>query len=374
MTSTAEASSSNAEKKKPITIITIGMAGAGKSTFVQQINSYLHSKQPPSPPYLLNLDPAVTSTPFEANIDIRDTVDYHKVMKEYNLGPNGGILTALNLFTTKFDQVLDFVEKSASKHDYVILDTPGQIEIFTWSASGAIITDAVASSLPTVVAYIIDTPRTTAPATFMSNMLYACSILYKTKLPFILVFNKTDVQTHEFAIEWMQDFEAFQAALASHQGTTDDEGEPTYMNSLMNSMSLVLDEFYKHLTAVGVSSVTGAGIKEFFDAVEASRGEYEREYLPELQRARAAREKSLKTVKDESMSRFMKDLTLDREKNPAAAAADRWDPAEDEEDEDEDDLDMNIIDRSEDAWPGQYIDVTRMRPRNDEGMAWPRPG
>jgi hypothetical protein len=25
-----------------------------------------------------------------------------------------------------------------------------------------------------VVAYIIDTPRTTAPATFMSNMLYAC--------------------------------------------------------------------------------------------------------------------------------------------------------------------------------------------------------
>lgn len=57
---------------------------------------------------------------------------------------------------------------------HIILDTPGQIEIFTWSASGAIITDAVASSFPTVVAYIIDTPRTTAPATFMSNMLYAC--------------------------------------------------------------------------------------------------------------------------------------------------------------------------------------------------------
>jgi hypothetical protein len=56
----------------------------------------------------------------------------------------------------------------------VIIDTPGQIEIFTWSASGAIITDAVASALPTVVAYIVDTPRTVAPATFMSNMLYAC--------------------------------------------------------------------------------------------------------------------------------------------------------------------------------------------------------
>ena len=114
------------------------------------------------------------------------------VPQRYNLGPNGAILTALNLFTTKFDQVLDLVEKRAESVEcarlsfagcsigltpppsYVIVDTPGQIEIFTWSASGAIITDAVASALPTVIAYIVDTPRAVAPATFMSNMLYAC--------------------------------------------------------------------------------------------------------------------------------------------------------------------------------------------------------
>lgn len=362
------------EKKKPMVIITIGMAGAGKSTFVQRINSYLHSQDPPSPPYVLNLDPAVTHVPFEPNIDIRDTVNYHEVMKEYNLGPNGGILTALNLFTTKFDQVLELVEKRAETVDYVILDTPGQIEIFTWSASGAIITDAVASSLPTVVAYIIDTPRTTAPATFMSNMLYACSILYKTKLPFILVFNKTDVQPHDFAIEWMQDFEAFQAALAAHKGTTDDEGEPTYMHSLMNSMSLVLDEFYRHLTAVGVSSMTGDGIKEFFDAVEASRTEYEKEYLPELQRARKAREEQLNAIKQDSMTRMMKDLELDRARNPEMAARDRWEPSQEEDEDADDDLEVNIIDRSEERWPGQYIDVTQMRRRDDEGVSWPRPG
>ena len=94
----------------------------------------------------------------------------------------------------------------------------------------------------------------------------------------------------------MADFEEFQAALATHSGTRDAEGEPTYMNSLMNSMSLVLDEFYKNLKAssftycpipssmdslfffqtVGVSSMTGDGIKEFFAAVDASREEYEK--------------------------------------------------------------------------------------------------
>jgi GPN-loop GTPase len=47
----------------------------------------------------------VKRVPFAANIDIRDTVNYKEVMAQYGLGPNGGILTALNLFATKFDQV-----------------------------------------------------------------------------------------------------------------------------------------------------------------------------------------------------------------------------------------------------------------------------
>lgn len=69
--------------KKPIVIITIGMAGSGKTTFVQRINSHLHALTPPKPPYVLNLDPAVTNLPYEANIDIRDTVNYKEVMKQY---------------------------------------------------------------------------------------------------------------------------------------------------------------------------------------------------------------------------------------------------------------------------------------------------
>lgn len=121
------------DKKKPIVIFTIGMAGAGKSTFVDRINSHLGSQN--KPPYILNLDPAVAATAFEPNIDIRDTVNYHEVMRQwvsypfycvitkqpwnrYNLGPNGGILTSLNLFTTKFDQVLSLVEKRADTVEY----------------------------------------------------------------------------------------------------------------------------------------------------------------------------------------------------------------------------------------------------------------
>ena len=68
------------DKKKPMVIITIGMAGAGKSTFVNRINSHLVSRD--KPPYVLNLDPAVATTAFEPNIDIRDTINYHEVMRQ----------------------------------------------------------------------------------------------------------------------------------------------------------------------------------------------------------------------------------------------------------------------------------------------------
>ena len=53
--------------------------------------------------------------PFGVNIDIRDTVNYKEVMKQYNLGPNGGILTSLNLFATRFDQVIQYAEKRSDE-------------------------------------------------------------------------------------------------------------------------------------------------------------------------------------------------------------------------------------------------------------------
>lgn len=113
-------------------------------------------------------------------------------MKQYQLGPNGGIVTTLNLFSTKFGQVIDLVKKAGEKHKYCVIDTPGQIEVFTWSASGTIITEALATSFPTIVVYVMDVPRSKCPTTFMSNMLYACSILYKARLPFIVVMNKVN--------------------------------------------------------------------------------------------------------------------------------------------------------------------------------------
>ncbi|KAL9604514.1 MAG: hypothetical protein Q9219_000479 [cf. Caloplaca sp. 3 TL-2023] len=311
----------------PVAIVCVGMAGSGKTTFMQRINSYLHTKK--NPPYVINLDPAVHHVPFDSNIDIRDSLNYKEVMKEYNLGPNGGILTSLNIFATKIDQIIGILEKRTKPNpetpnvrpiQNIIVDTPGQIEVFVWSASGSILLDSLASTFPTVIAYIIDTPRTSSTSTFMSNMLYACSILYKTKLPMILVFNKTDVKDAEFAKDWMTDFESFQRALKDEEdagsfggieGASGGFGGGSgYMGSLLNSMSLMLEEFYRHLSVVGVSSMTGQGISEFFEAVRGKAEEFERDYRPELLKRQQERRQEKEKIREKELGKLMKDMNV----------------------------------------------------------------
>ncbi|KAL3687730.1 hypothetical protein R1sor_014039 [Riccia sorocarpa] len=290
-------SSSTTDVKKPIIVIVIGMAGSGKTTLMHRLVAHCHETGKRG--YVVNLDPAVTNLPYGANIDIRDTVKYKNVMKEYGLGPNGGILTSLNLFATKFDEVVGLVEKRAPEVDYVLVDTPGQIEIFTWSASGAIITEAFASTFPTVVTYVVDTPRSTSPVTFMSNMLYACGILYKTRLPLMLAFNKTDVTQHEFAVEWMEDFEKFQDAV---------ECDKSYNANLSRSLCLVLDEFYQNLHNVGVSAVTGAGIENFFQTVDSCGKEYMENYRKELDERRKKKEATEEERRKANLEKLERDL------------------------------------------------------------------
>ena len=64
------------------------------------------------------------------------------------------------------------------------------------------------------------------------------------------------------------------------------------MGTLAQSMALMLEEFYKTLTAVGVSALTGDGIDDFFVAVDKAAAEYESTYAVEMREKRRKRDEA----------------------------------------------------------------------------------
>ena len=134
-------------------------------------------------------------------------------------------------------------------------------------------------------------------------MLYACSILYKSKLPFVIVMNKNDIIHHSFIGEWLTNFESFQNAL---------ENETSYISNLTRSLSLVLDEFYHNINFVGLSSATGNGFPDFMEAVKVAADDYDKNYKPEYEKFKQKKLETEKVKQEEQLKKFEKDLKEDK--------------------------------------------------------------
>lgn len=258
--------------KKSMALFFIGMAGCGKTTLLHRISLDLSLIKKSH--FIINLDPATQNIPYLANIDIRDTINFKKVMKDYILGPNGAILTALNLFSTRFDQVLKIIQKKTNLIEFILIDTPGQIEIFTWSASGSIITESLSKNFPAIMFYVIDSARTINPITFVSNILYSCSILYKTRLPLIMILNKIDITSVDFLREWLSDNESFDRAL---------EKENFFAGSFARSLSLTIDVFHKKIPFLNISASEGTGSSNILRYLFRIWKEFSNEFQSELE-------------------------------------------------------------------------------------------
>lgn len=82
---------------------------------------------------VVNLDPANDQTSYPCAIDVRDLIKLEDIMEEDDLGPNGGVLYALE----ELEQNMDWLEKGLGElgEDYVLFDCPGQVELYTHHSS-----------------------------------------------------------------------------------------------------------------------------------------------------------------------------------------------------------------------------------------------
>ncbi|BCU68546.1 GTPase [Sulfolobales archaeon HS-7] len=168
-----------------------GTAGAGKTTFVDAFSRFLEGSNLSS--YIMNLDPAVENLPYVPDFDIRQIVDARSLSTKYLLGPNASLIASYDMLVIKAKEIkenLEYVDE-----DIVLIDTPGQIELFAFRNSGRGLLNLIAENTPIINLFLIDASLAVQPSSFISLFLLANSIKFKLQLPQINVISKSDLLT-----------------------------------------------------------------------------------------------------------------------------------------------------------------------------------
>ncbi len=230
-------------------IFVTGTAGSGKSLLTSRIYEYYTKNGAFAS--IFNLDPGVENLPYSCDIDVRDHVDIVSIMKQYDLGPNGALIMANDLIASKLDELQ--VEVDNVNPDYLIVDTPGQIELFAFRTSGPFFVHNLKAN-EKVNLFLFDGALITSPVNFVSVALLATSIKLRLDLSSINVLTKTDLIGDKLKqiIRWSTNLKALEDAISQEA-----DGE-TYTLTTNILRSLNLGGFAQGL--IPVSNTSGDGM------------------------------------------------------------------------------------------------------------------
>ena len=212
-------------------IFLTGTAGSGKSLLTSKIYEYYTRNGAFAA--ILNLDPGVETLPYTCDIDVRDHVDIVSIMRQYDLGPNGAMIMANDLIATKIDEIQNQINNV--NPDYLLIDTPGQIELFAYRISGPFLVQNLNLEEKTSI-FLFDGALVTTPVNFVSIALLATSVKLRFKLPAINVLTKIDLIGEKLKeiLNWSTNLSALESAISKEV-----DGEAyTLTTTILRSLNL----------------------------------------------------------------------------------------------------------------------------------------
>ncbi|MEM1541949.1 MAG: ATP/GTP-binding protein [Ignisphaera sp.] len=241
-------------------VYVMGPAGSGKSYLTQALYNWLQDHGLDT--VTVNLDPAVSWLPYEPDVDIRDYITVEEVMKRYNLGPNGGLVATIDLSIEFIDRIVDEIE--GLKPNYVIIDTPGQMEVFAFRSSGPTIISALTEGNKAVVLFLIESLQAVKPSIFLSILILSLAALFSHKLPQLLVVTKSDLVSEELLKKVKQWIE--EPALIGRNIMKNDSVYLQLYGDAIDIIENVVNRFIQDI--VYTSAVTGEGMDELYGAIQ----------------------------------------------------------------------------------------------------------
>lgn len=236
----------------------VGTAGSGKSTMVGAFKKWLDENEIDS--ITVNLDPGAEKLPYTPDIDIREWINLDDVMSQCGLGPNGAQVAAADLMAVNIDKVSSLLD--TYDVDYVLIDTPGQLELFAFRESSQVVIDALGKER-SLVAYLSDPTLYRSANGFVSALTLASLVQFRLNVPMINLLSKADVLKDEEEVrilDWYNNPDTLYGSLL------DEDRDPE---------SVIGMELFRALEDTGifgemrsVSSETGVGIPEIYAAVQ----------------------------------------------------------------------------------------------------------
>ena len=241
----------------PVAFI-IGTAGSGKSLFTAAFSEWLKmSKQDVA---VVNLDPGVLKLPYSPDVDVRNYVDVGDLMEKYELGPNGALIMAADLIADEVENITKDIE--AVDADLVLVDTPGQMELFAFRASGPYIVNELTRE-PKAIVYLFDAVFSINPLNYVSNMFLSAAVYNRFFQPQVHLLSKCDLIPKK-EVETITDWSANPRAL---EDSIEQKLEGTKRLFSRNMMHAINQLGLKFLL-IPVSAKTNEGLINFNTTLE----------------------------------------------------------------------------------------------------------
>ena len=237
------------------TIFITGTAGSGKSLLTARLLEWYHSNE--VAPISINLDPGVSKLQYDPDIDVREFIDFYSIMEDYNLGPNGSLILANDLISTKIEEIQNQVQEL--NPDYIIIDTPGQIELFAFRSSGPYFVSNFYSDTK-VTLFTIDGTLATSPISFVSLLFLSQSIKLRLGIPQINVLTKRDkiIEKLPEILDWSNSMTSIQNSLNHEKDTEQSLLGKDIIRTLYKSGNMLSPIAMSNITMNGMVNLSAA--------------------------------------------------------------------------------------------------------------------
>jgi len=203
--------------KQELFVYFIGTAGSGKSTLTACMQNWCKDRGLDA--IIVNLDPGAENLPYEPDVDIRDWISLREVMDTNKLGPNGAQIACADMIALNTQDVKESIV--SFKSDFILLDTPGQLELFVFREAGKYTVEFL-SPEKTVLCYLLDPLLAKSASGFVAQLLLAITTNLRLGQPQINILSKADLlsKKHLALIQrWSQDAEEIYGALCSEKAS-----------------------------------------------------------------------------------------------------------------------------------------------------------